>query len=326
MKKSYLSIFAIATLSIVGCKQADKTYDASGTFEADEIMVAAEGTGRILTFSVAEGAELTAGQAVGTIDGANVSLQKEQIAASITALSQKTNDAAPQVAVLERQMETVKGQVAIFRQQITVQQREQKRVSALIKADAATPKQLDDINGAISVLEKQIDAANDQIPVLQRQMEAQRAAVDIQNRGILSERDPLQKRISVLDDQLAKTRITNPIAGTVIAKYANVGEITTLGKTLYKIADLSNLTLRAYITGDLLPKLKLNQTVKILVDAGDGKQKELQGTVYFISPKAEFTPKTIQTKSERANLVYALKIKVKNDGYLKLGMYGEVVF
>ena len=324
--KSYFSIFAVATLFLVSCKQADKTYDASGTFEADEIMVAAEGTGRILTFSVAEGAELTAGQAVGTIDGANVTLQKEQIAASITALSQKTNDAAPQVAVLERQMETVKGQVAVLRQQITVQQREQKRVTALIKADAATPKQLDDINGAISVLEKQIDAENDQIPVLQRQMEAQRAAVDIQNRGILSERNPLQKRISQLDEQLAKTHITNPMAGTVIAKYANVGEITTMGKTLYKIADLSNMTLRAYTTGDLLPKLKLNQTVKILVDAGDGKQKELTGTVYFISPKAEFTPKTIQTKSERANLVYALKIKVKNDGYLKLGMYGEVIF
>jgi HlyD family secretion protein len=319
-------LFATAIVATSACKEADKVFDASGTFEADEIMVAAEASGKILDLKVAEGDNLTANQVIGAIDGANIGLQKEQIAASINALDQKTNDAAPQIAVFQQQIETAKSNVSVLRQQLSVQQREQKRIASLVKADAATPKQLDDINGAIDVLNKQIDAAGAQIPVLERQISAQKAAVDIQNRSILSEKSPLQKRIAQLNDQVAKTQIANPINGTVTAKYANAGEITMLGKTLYKIADLNTMTLRAYTTGDLLPKIKLNQTVKVLVDAGDGKQKEMQGVITYISPKAEFTPKTIQTKSERANLVYAMKIKVKNDGYLKIGMYGEVAF
>ncbi len=317
--------FAVA-LNFSACKEADKPFDATGTFEADEVMVASEATGKILELKVAEGDSLGANQIVGAIDGVNIGLQKEQIAASISALDQKTGDAAPQIAVFQQQIETAKTNVAVLRQQLTVQQKEQKRIASLVKADAATPKQLDDINGAIEVLGKQIDAAGAQIPVLERQIAAQKAAVDIQNRGILSEKTPLQKRISQLNDQTAKTHISNPITGTVTAKYANAGEITSLGKTLYKIANLSTMTLRAYTTGDLLPKIKLNQTVKITVDAGEGKQKQMEGVITYISPKAEFTPKTIQTKSERANLVYAMKVKVKNDGYLKIGMYGEVAF
>ncbi len=316
----------VLVLNFSACKEADKPFDASGTFEADEVMVASEATGKILELKVSEGDSLAANQIVGAIDGANIGLQKDQIAASINALDQKTGDAAPQIAVFQQQIETAKSNIAVLRQQLTVQQKEQKRVAALVKADAATPKQLDDMNGAIDVLGKQIDAASAQIPVLERQIAAQKATVDIQNRGVLSEKTPLQKRISQLNDQAAKTHIANPIGGTVTAKYANAGEITTAGKTLYKIADLNTMTLRAYTTGDLLAKIKLNQNVKIMVDAGDGKQKQLQGLITYISPKAEFTPKTIQTKSERANLVYAMKIKVKNDGYLKIGMYGEVTF
>ena len=146
----------------------------------------------------------------------------------------------------------------------------------------------------------------------------------MQNKAILSERAPAEKRIALIQDQLNKTKIINPITGTILAKYAETYEMTAPGKPLYKIADLSNLTLRAYVTGNQLPQIKLGQQVKVSVDASGGKMKELPGTIYWISDKSEFTPKSIQTKEERANLVYAIKIKVKNDGYLKIGMYGEV--
>jgi HlyD family secretion protein len=147
-----------------------------------------------------------------------------------------------------------------------------------------------------------------------------------QNRIILSEGKPLEKRVAQLDDQLKKANIINPVNGTVITKYAEAGEMTSSGKALYKIADLSTMTLRAYITGTQLSQVKLGQTVKVLVDDGADKYKEIPGNITWISDKAEFTPKTIQTKDERANLVYAIKVKVKNDGYLKIGMYGEVKF
>ncbi len=162
--------------------------------------------------------------------------------------------------------------------------------------------------------------------VTQQQISVQRSNVATQNRGILSEGKPLEKRVAQLDDQLKRATILNPVQGTVITKYAEEGEITAAGKAMYKIADLSTMTLRAYITGTQISQVKLGQLVKVLVDDGADKYKELPGTVTWIADKAEFTPKTIQTKEERANLVYAIKVKVKNDGYLKIGMYGEIKF
>ena len=194
---------------------------------------------------------------------------------------------------------------------------EQARIQNLLKQDAATGKQLDDITA-------QVDVARKSIAVTQQQIQVQKANVSTQNRGILSESGPLKKRAAQLDDQLKRASIVNPVAGTVIAQYAEAGEITSAGKALYKIADLSQVYLRAYITGAQLSQVKLGQTVKVLVDDGVKKYKEFPGTITWISDKAEFTPKTIQTKDERANLVYAIKVKVKNDGYLKIGMYGEV--
>ena len=161
--------------------------------------------------------------------------------------------------------------------------------------------------------------------VTAQQIAVQRSNISSQNRGILSEGAPLQKRVAQLDDQLKRATIINPVEGTVLTKYAEMGEITSAGKALYKIADLSTLNLRAYITGTQLSQVKLNQPVKVLIDEGADKYKEYAGTIIWISDKAEFTPKTIQTKEERANLVYAIKVKVKNDGYLKIGMYGEVI-
>jgi HlyD family secretion protein len=220
---------------------------------------------------------------------------------------------------------SVEPQIKLLHDQLNVQQsqldnllHEKTRTENLVRQDAATGKQLDDINAQIDMLRKQMQ-------VTQQQINVQRNNTGTQNRGILSQGKSLQKKVEQLDDQLNKANIKNPINGTVITKYAEVGEMTAAGKALYKIADLSTITLRAYITGTQLPQIKLGQAVKVLVD-DEKKYKELPGTITWISDKAEFTPKTIQTKEERANLVYAVKIKVKNDGYLKIGMYGEVKF
>ena len=210
-------------------------------------------------------------------------------------------------------------QLTYLPSQLKTLQHEKARIENLLKADAATGKQLDDINA-------QIDVGHKQIAVTQQQINVQRSNIATQNRSVLSEADPLRKRVAQLQDQAQRANIINPAAGTVITKYAEQGEITSAGKALYKIADLSSLSLRAYITGVQLSQIKLGQTVKVLTDDGAKKYKEYSGTVTWISDKAEFTPKTIQTKEERANLVYAIKVKVKNDEYLKIGMYGEIKF
>jgi len=211
-------------------------------------------------------------------------------------------------------------------EQLKTLKTDQQRYKNLVSSGSIPAKQLDDITGQVNVLEKQIALSKSQVAVLQSQVNSQRQSVAIQNRGILSEKDPMQKKVAQIQDQLNKTKIINPINGTLLTKYADANEYTTTGKAIYKIADLSIMKLRAYITGNQLAQVKLNQSVKVMVDDGKEKYRELTGVITWISDKAEFTPKTIQTKEERANLVYAIKINVKNDGYLKIGMYGEVVF
>ncbi len=326
--KNSISIFSFICIIFLftACEKKKENFDASGTFEATEIIVSAEAMGKILDLKIQEGQQLKKGEAVGAIDPLSIELQKEQIQASMGALTEKSNDATPQVNVLNEQISTQRNQIAVQKQQMIVLQKEQSRLEKLVKAEAATPKQLDDLNGQMDVLKKQIEASESSISIFEKQIMAQKAGVSIQNRGILSEKAPLEKRVKQLDEQLARTKITSPIDGTVLSKYAEIGEITAAGKALYKIADMSELTLRAYITGSQLPQVKINQTVKVLIDDGKDKYREMQGTVTWVSDKAEFTPKTIQTKDERANLVYAMKVKVKNDGALKIGMFGEVKF
>ncbi|MEJ0102143.1 MAG: HlyD family efflux transporter periplasmic adaptor subunit [Bacteroidota bacterium] len=307
--KSAAVIFLIIAAS---CNSSKEKFDASGTFEADEVIVSSELNGKILSFTVDEGSVLAKDSIVGTIDAVNLSLQKEQVEANIQALKEKTSDVSPQVKLLQEQL-------IVQQTQLVNLQHEKSRIENLLKQDAATGKQSDDINFQLESLQKQMNVTRQQINV-------QKSNVATQNRGILSEGKPLSKNVALLDEQLSKSKIVNPAAGTVLTKYAEPGEITSAGKALYKIADLSIITLRAYITGTQLPVVKLGQQVKVLVDDGKDKYKELPGTITWVSDKAEFTPKTIQTKDERANLVYAIKIKVKNDGYLKIGMYGEVKF
>jgi HlyD family secretion protein len=317
-------IIIILTTIALACNNRENTSDATGTFEAEETIISAEAAGKLTQFNVEEGTQLKAGQPIGTIDCSNVHLQRQQAQASLEALRDRTNSAAPQILIYQQQIAAQQSNIAVLREQLAVQQREQQRIENLVKADAVPSKQLDDINGAIAVLRQQITAAQSQIGVLQNQIKAQREVVAIQNRGILSESDPQRLRVAQIADQLARCTITNPLSGTVLTKYAEANEITAPGKALYKIAPLDTLTLRAYVTGNQLPMIKLNQSVQVLVDDGKGGYKTNPGTITWISSKAEFTPKTIQTREERQNLVYAIKIKVPNDGYLKIGMYGEV--
>jgi len=312
MKMKFQSAAIILIVSLASCNNNENNFDASGTFEADEVVVSAEATGQILSFKLEEGQTLAKDSVIGAIDPENLALQKEQVQASIRALGEKTIDPAPQVKLLQDQL-------AVQQTQFNNLLHERTRIENLLKEDAATKKQLDDINYQIESAKKQMNVTNQQIDV-------QKTNIATQNRSVLSEGKPLQKRVAQLNEQLQKTNIINPITGTVLTKYAEAGEVTSTGKALYKIADLSTMTLRAYITGAQLPQIKLGQQVTVLIDSGANHYRQLPGTITRISDKAEFTPKTIQTKDERANLVYAIKIKVKNDGYLKIGMYGEVKF
>ncbi|HEY4110915.1 HlyD family secretion protein [Puia sp.] len=305
-------LFGAVALSFAACNRHKLVTDASGVFESDEVIVSAEQNGKILSFPVQEGDTLAAGSVIGQIDMSNTILQRQQVQASIAALRMKTTNPHPQI-------ELVKRQLAVEESQLAQQLRERTRTENLLKADAATQKQLDDINAMIDQMQKQID-------VYRQQIALDNSNIATQNRTVFSEQAPLEKTAAQIQDNIDKGRIVNPIHGTVLIKYALSGEMTTMGKALYKIANLDTLTLRAYVTGSQLTQVKLGQAVKVYSDEGKDQYREYPGQVYFVSDKSEFTPKTIQTRDERANLVYAVKIRVKNDGYLKLGMYGEVKF
>jgi HlyD family secretion protein len=304
-------LFLAACILFAACNNKENSQDASGVFEADEVIVSSEVAGKILSFTPMEGDRLNAGDTVVVVDATNLRLQKEQVEASIRNLPVKTTDVTLQVELLQNQL-------AVQASQLATMEKERTRFEQLVKADAATAKQLDDINGQIDQLRKQMNVTRQQIKV-------QQDLSGTQNRGILSEKEPLGKRVEQLDDQLARAIVLNPAAGTIIVKYAQAGEVTAPGKALYKMANLDMLRLRAYFSGDQMASVKIGQTVKVKVDDGKGGFRDYAGKITWISDKAEFTPKTIQTKDERANLVYAVKIDVKNDGLLKLGMYGEVV-
>jgi HlyD family secretion protein len=294
------------------CNQNKIKTDASGVFESDEVIVSAQQNGQILSFPIKEGDTIRKGAIIGNIDMSNSIIQKQQVQATIQALGEKTTNPLPEI-------ELVKTQVAVQQSQLAQQLRERTRTENLLKADAATQKQLDDINASIDQLKKQI-AVNEQ------QIALDKSNIATQNSTVLSEKAPLEKSAAQIQDEINKGKIVNPISGTILTKYALAGEMTTTGKALYKIADLDTLTLRAYVTGSQLTDIKLGQRVKVYTDDAVKNYKEYAGQVSWISDQSEFTPKTIQTKDERANLVYAVKIRVKNDGYLKLGMYGEVKF
>jgi HlyD family secretion protein len=297
---------------MASCNGNKVNYDASGNFEADEVMVSAQQNGQLLSFTVQEGDRLTEGAVVGQIDMTVQQLQKEQTEAAIASLSRKTSSASEQVNVAKKQL-------AAQQTQLDNLFRERERSQNLVKADAAPRKQLDDINSQFDQLQKQMAVTREQINLYQ-------SNTATQNRSILSEKAPLEKAAQQWQAQINKGQVVNPITGIVLTRYALKGEMAVLGKPLYKIANTDTLFLRAYITGAQLPLIKTGQQVQVRIDQGEKKYNTYTGTIVWISDKSEFTPKTIQTKDERANLVYAIKVSVKNDGYLKIGMYGEVFF
>ncbi len=315
-----------AFVTFSSCNLNGNKHDATGVFEATEIIVSAEAMGKVIEFNIEAGSEIGKDSIVGKIDPVNLSLQKEQTASSIEALNLKTNDAGPNISVLMAQYAVQANQTAVLQTQLKTAKREHDRLVKLVNAQAAPTKQLDDMRSQVEILENQVAASQDQSAVIKKQIKAQQEAVSIQNRGILSEKLPLQKRIELINDQISKTAIVNPAEGTVLTTYIEQGEFASPGKALYKLANLKIMTLRAYITGDQLGTIKLNQQVLINIDQDKKQAKTYEGKITWISDKAEFTPKTIQTRDERANLVYPIKIKVVNDGFLKIGMYGEVTF
>lgn len=296
MKTLQFVITGLAIVLISGCGGGEGEFDASGVFEATEVIVSAEANGKILEFNANEGDTLLAGERLGYIDSLQLYLKKLQLTANQRSVQSRRPDIRTQIAATE--------------QQITTAKREKQRVENLLKANAVNQKQLDDLNAQISLLEKQLAALKSTLTTTNQSLTEESSGLDIQ--------------IKQINDQLQKCQIINPIKGTLLVKYAETGEVTGTGKPLYKVADLENVFLRAYISTGQLTKLKLGETVKVFADYGEDEYKEYLGKVIWISSKAEFTPKSIQTKDERANLVYAVKIKVKNDGLLKIGMYGEI--
>lgn len=286
----------IILLTFASCGKSESDYDAAGTFEATEVVVSSEVMGKIVNFDITEGQEVTENQIIGAIDSIQLYLKKQQLLAGKKALINRKPDIKKQLAAVEQQIETAKI--------------EKKRIQNLLQANAINQKQLDDVNAQIAVLEKQQTAL--------------KSNLESTSNSLSDEETAMQLQIQQIEDQLLKCKITSPIAGTILTKYAEKGELASPGKALFKVADIQNITLRAYITNDQLSKLKIGQKVKVYSDSGESDSKEYEGTVSWISAKAEFTPKTIQTRDERANLVYAVKIMVKNDGLLKIGMYGNV--
>ncbi|MHC1706784.1 MAG: HlyD family secretion protein [Bacteroidales bacterium] len=293
MKTTLLVYIGIA-LILASCSGKNDTSDAYGTFEAAEVTISSEIPGKILMLTAEEGLELKAGQEVALIDTIDLQLKKSALQAQLRSLSVKLEGFNAQLAIQQQQKENL--------------QVEKNRLDKLFADKAATARQLDDMDGSLKLIEKQMMATR------------------IQKEGVINEQDALQQQIAQVSENIKKCHILNPVNGTVLAKYMEPSEITSPGKPLYKIADLSEMEIRVYVSGAQLPHIKLGQETEVLIDEDKNSNRSLSGKVSWISSTAEFTPKIIQTKEERVNLVYAVKVRVKNDGSLKIAMPGEVNF
>lgn len=293
-----IGIYGMAVWLLSACGNGTPDYDATGTFEATEVIVSAEAAGKLLQLEVEEGTRLKAGEAVGLVDTVQLYLKKLQLEASMKSVESQRPDLAKQIAATK--------------QQITTAQREKKRVENLLVAGAANQKQLDDWDA--------------QVTLLQRQLIAQESSLMKSTNSLTEQGNSVGIQVAQVEDQLSKCHIQSPIEGTVLAKYAEAGELASVGKPLFKVGEVDRMYLRAYVTSEQLSQVKLGDEVTVYSDYGNSEQKAYPGVVTWISDRSEFTPKTILTKNERANLVYAVKIAVKNDGSLKIGMYGGVVW
>ena len=293
-----IGIYGMAVWLLSACGNGTPDYDATGTFEATEVIVSAEAAGKLLQLEVEEGTRLKAGEEVGLVDTVQLYLKKLQLEASMKSVESQRPDLAKQIAATK--------------QQITTAQREKKRVENLLAAGAANQKQLDDWDA--------------QVNLLQRQLIAQESSLMKSTNSLTEQGNSVSIQVAQVEDQLNKCHIQSPIEGTVLAKYAEAGELASVGKPLFKVGEVDRMYLRAYVTSEQLSQVKLGDKVTVYSDYGNSEQKAYPGVVTWISDRSEFTPKTILTKNERANLVYAVKIAVKNDGSLKICMevwYGK---
>jgi len=294
MKKVLIFVFVIIGFGVTGCSKNNDKADAYGNFEAIKVTVSAQGTGQLLKFNVEEGDTLAKNEQVGLIDTTDLHLQKLQLEAHKKSLHAQIANIAAQTAVLEEQK--------------TVAVTDLSRIQRMIKDSAATPKQLDDATGKVNVLNKQIISSQTQKGVIDSQIHS------------------IDSQIAQINEKILKSRVINPISGTVLVRYAEAGEVATYGRPLYDIANLKYINLRVYVSGAQLPKIKLGEKVKVIVDKNAKENRSLTGNITWVSSEAEFTPKNIQTKDERVSQVYAVKVKVRNDGTLKIGMPGEIEF
>lgn len=291
--------FGILTLFFFSsCKEKEKEYDATGTFEATETTVFAEQSGALLAFSVNEGENIEANMEVGLIDTTQTWLKIQQLHAT--------------KEVYRSQKPDMERQIAATRQQLVKARQDEQRYRELVADGAAPSKMLDDASSQVKVLQRQLDAQISSLSTSSRALDKQTAAAEVQ--------------VSQLRDQLRKCHIITPTKGTVLEKYVERGEFVSIGKPLFKMADTENMYMRAYVTSAQLQNIKIGQQVKAFADYGNNQRKEYQGTISWISSRSEFTPKTILTDDERADLVYAIKVTIKNDGFVKIGMYGQVKF
>ncbi|MBQ3554957.1 MAG: HlyD family efflux transporter periplasmic adaptor subunit [Bacteroidales bacterium] len=288
-------VYIAITLLMVSCGEKSE-FDAQGTFEATEVIVSSEANGRIISFNIEEGNMVDANTIIGTIDSVQLYLQRKQLEAQQSALLASRPD--------------IKKQVSSLKEEIAKQKVELKRIGNMLRDGAATQKQYDDIEAHIRILEGKLDATLSTLTKNASTIDDNSAALEAQ--------------ISALDDRIEKCKIVSPINGTVLVKYAEAGELATVGKPLMKVADLENIYLRAYFTSNQLADIKLGESVTVIADFGEDNRYEYDGKITWISAESEFTPKTIQTKESRSNLVYAVKIAVKNDGRIKIGLSGEV--
>ena len=307
-----LSMSIILLLALLaGCAQPDHVFDGTGSFSATEIVVSAEAAGTIRSLQVDAGQKLSKDQVVGQVDTTLLHLQLEQTRAQIKSMGLGIPNVRAQTEFFDQQIQLAKTKLSYLR-------KEHERIMNLHRVEAATQKQLDDISS-------QVDQAEIQIGVLENQKKAQTSALTTQKVGLEAKPIPLQAQLDLLREQIRRARIINPREGTILATYAEEGEYTSPGKPLYRLADLGDIHLKAYISGNSYSGIKLNQQVTVYTDDGLGGYHTDTGTVTWISEKAEFTPKTIQTRDERENLVYAIKVSVPNpDGRYKIGMYGEI--
>lgn len=310
MKKIFL--LASITFLLASCSDHKKDYDATGTFEATEVTVAAKSSGELKSFNLSEGQNVQANQVVGKIDDFQLQQKQEEL----TATEQQLDENAS--ATSSRQL-NIQEQLASLSEQISNEEKEQKRYAELVKDGAVPRKQLDDINNHIKVLQRQYDATRNQINSNNTSLEKQALAINAQKQGIKA-----QKR--QIEDQINNTQISSPISGVVLEKYVEKGEFISMSKPLFKVADTKTMFIRAYVTSKQLKNIKLGQKAIVMADYGNGQKKQYNGLVTWISSRSEFTPKTILTDDERADLVYAVKIQFQNDDYVKIGMYGEVKF